>query len=138
VPARLRYVLCALVLGGTLLAGTAQAQAHELTHHGSGVWIGPGFYTHGTDLEYHFDWECRNTGHVHLNLERDFQNAFTSNWGLDTRLVDHTVAQPPDKARRDNTHKIRPSGFGWGYKPLYRLTVHTAAGCHWGLHALWN
>jgi hypothetical protein len=133
VTARLRYALCALVLGGALIAGTAPAQAHVQAYHGSGIWWGPGFYTHGTTLEYHFTWFCDSPHHMHLNLERDrHPNPISQQggWGTDKRLVDHTG----DHGQRDNTFHIDPP-FNWGRASLYRLSIHTAPHCHWTLRA---
>ena len=130
--ARLRYALCALVLGGTLIAGSAQAQAHEQHHKGSGGYNATGFYTNGAKLEYHFHWHCSASHTMQLHLQRDIYRPIpgTTTWETEKMLVEHDGHE----GERHNHYYISP-GFNWGGGPaLYRLAVRTSPECHWELY----
>jgi hypothetical protein len=118
-------------LGGTLIAGGAQAQAADQTHKGSGGFNTTGFYTHGTRLEYHFGWRCSAFHTMHLELQRHvYRPIGPDTWETDKMLVEHDGHE----GERHNHHYISP-GFNWGGGPaLYRLAVRTSPQCHWELH----
>jgi hypothetical protein len=132
---RLRYGLCAAVVGGGLIVGAAPASAHQFHHHQFGSWVGGEFATHDTGSNYRFEWRCSGPYHIKLVLQRDYHAIFGGSfWDDVTTLAQHSSGQGGTDGRQGEYH-IETGGTS---KPLYRLEVRTVPGCEWGVSYYWH
>jgi hypothetical protein len=137
--ARLRGALFALVVGGTLIAVNAQAQAHEFTVESLGTGYSASHATSDAELHYRLNWHCpRRYSIVTLTFQvhQRFSWGGGEHWFWANRetLVNHT-GDNAYEGERQGAYRMRHRPE---HENAWRLRVEAPDRCSWHLHATWH